>query len=97
MLHNNRKASAAIAIFVMVLLAAFGIDRIGGDTWVSVAASTSAGWHARVGSYMPPPTPFWRTFLVPGILILSAVAVALLGAVLNRLSNRANEPEQDAR
>ncbi len=95
MMANKKSGMAAIAILVVLLLGTFGIDRIGGDTWVSVAARGDAGWYANTGAYAPPPQPVLRTILVPLLILLSVVALAALGAVLKRYSERqtGNEPQ----
>ena len=92
MLSNHRKTMALAAIAVVVLLAAFGIDRIGGETWVSVSGSATAGFRAGVRAYARPPVPvlrrFLQAFLLPLLMLLVVVATAGIGAILNRYSNR---------
>ena len=88
MMMNQRKAMAAIAGLVVVLLCAFGIDQIGGATWVAAVANAEAGWHAGVGAYAPPPTEVLHTIFLPAVLVLGVLGLAILGAVLKRHSNR---------
>ena len=88
---NQRKAKAVIAGLVVVLLGAFGIDQIGGETWVTAVASAEAGWRTGVGAYTPPPTEVLRTIFLPAVLVLGVLALAVLGAILKRYSNRGAE------
>ncbi len=91
MIMNNNRAKAVVAICVVVMLGVLGIDRIGGVTWTSTAASVEAGWYARSGAFTPPPAPVMRAFIIPVIMVLAVIAVALLGALFKRYSNRAGE------
>jgi hypothetical protein len=75
------------------MLGVLGIDRIGGVTWMSTAASVEAGWYARSGPFSPPPAPVLQAFIIPVIMVLTVIAVALLGAVFKRYSNREAEDE----
>ena len=84
----NKKAIGAVAAVLTVLLAALGIDRLGGETWVTAAAKAEAGWYAEVRPYPAPPVPFLRDFFAPVLLIAMAVVLAAAGALLNRFSRR---------
>lgn len=86
MMNNRHKATALVAILIVVLLGVFGIDRIGGETWLAAAASAQAGWRAGLGTSAPPSSGLLRTLFVPALLLLGAITVALLGAILKRFS-----------
>ncbi len=87
-----KMAKAAVAILVVTVLALFGISRIGGETWISAAANSEAGWHAYTGRFTPQPPSFLRPFVIPGIMVLAVIVVSLLGAILNRQSRKNAEP-----
>lgn len=96
MFANKPKATAVVALGVIALLVIFGIDRIGGETWVSAAASAQAGWRAGWSPRVVPAASVLRQFLVPLIMVAAIVVVALLGAILNRISGRRDEAETDS-
>lgn len=85
-MFTSKKTMAAIAVILVVLLGALGIDRIGGETWVTAAAKAEAGVYAELRPYSSPPAPFLRDYFVPVLLVVLAVALALIGAVLNRFT-----------
>ena len=95
MMADKPKITAVVALGVIVLLVVFGIDRIGGETWVSAAASAQAGWRAGWASRAAPAASVLRQFLVPLLMVAAILAVAALGAILNRLS-RADAEETGA-
>ncbi len=84
------------AVLVILLLGTFGIDRIGGDTWVSVAARGEAGWYANNGAYTPPSQPVLQTIVFPLLILLAIIGLAVLGALLKRYSERQSEIEPPA-
>ncbi len=88
MLVEKRKSHATVALVVVLLLAVFGINRIGGETWTSAAAGMQTGWHADARQLAPLEHWSLRGFLVPLTMLLAIVVVATIGAILNRLSNR---------
>lgn len=91
MLGKKSKATAVVALGVIALLVIFGIDRIGGETWLTAAASAQAGWRAGAGARVAPAASILREFLVPLLMVAAIVVVALLGAVLKRISGRKEE------
>ncbi len=86
MMSNKNKATSVVAVLVVVLLGILGINRIGGETWISAAASGQPGWRAGAGLVTPPAVPVLRLFLVPILMVAALLVVAALGAILNRYS-----------
>ncbi len=88
----KRWAKIAVACFVVVLLAAFGINNIGGDTWISAGAPLPPGFQRDVGG----PVHHRDTArLVPVILVLALAAGALVHAYLRRPSETNPAAEED--
>ena len=85
-MFTNKKVLAVISIVVVALLATLGIDRIGGETWVTAAAKAEAGWRAEVRPYAVPPVPFLRDFFAPLMLVVTAVLLAGIGTALKWFS-----------
>ncbi len=97
MLAKKHSAMGVVAVLVTSMLALFGINRIGGETWTSAAAESGAGVRAYTGTFTPPPAPVMRAFLVPLLMVLVVIAVAVLAAILKGYARRADDDEAPPR
>ncbi len=88
MLSKKPLIQVVVAIVLVVFLAVFGINRIGGETWISAAAGSEPGLYANTGPYHPPSESLLRGFIVPVAMILVIIALATLGVILQRYSSR---------
>ncbi len=79
--HMKPWVKIAVACFMAVLLATFGINNIGGDTWISASAPLPAGFQRDPHGFVHQRE---TARLVPIIIVVALAVVSLLHGYLNR-------------
>lgn len=72
------RGKIAVACFVAVLLAAFGINNIGGDTWISAGAPLPDGFQRNPHGPVPPHTAGRLAPILTAVTVVALAAGALL-------------------
>ncbi len=86
-------AMVVTALCVVLLLAIFGIDKIGGDTWVSASVPVGQGW-VRDVSPLSPHHPTDSPMLLPAIFVAALAIVAVFDALSKSAPPAAPGPEE---
>lgn len=75
-----KAAKIVVALALVLLLATFGIDNIGGDTWVSAGTPLPPGWMSNPHPVIPRPAQ--PSVFLPGLIVVVLVLVTAFDAVI---------------
>lgn len=76
-----KTAKIVVALGLVVLLGTFGIDNIGGDTWVSASAPLPPGWMRNPHPFIP--RSHEPSFFLPALILIMLALVTIFDAIVN--------------